>query len=304
METPTPYSAVVLALLGAIAPLSAQNFRETTQVAEIRPLAVDDFEGRDLKRFEGANLPGTFEVPAVKTPATLSDRNGVFISQDPLTLRDTASSENDIESVVDLSTLREPSPFRKIAVAAGTSASEAAARNLPLGLALLAATYRTPGEAVKDSDCSSLGLSVQQRVKLDSSKILEIVEAEITANPGCSCEVVKAALTAAGADAALTASVVEVAATAAPDSMRIISQCAIAAVPESLTEVQAVLAKLDPNSGEGDSAKSAKSSKSAKDSKDPIIPPKVDKGNPLDLPPLGPPLPPPPFNPPPVTNVD
>jgi hypothetical protein len=210
-----------------------------------------------------------------------------------------------VESVVDLSTLREPSPFRKVAVSAGTSSSEAAARNLPMGLALLSATYRAPNEKANDGDCPTIGLSVQQRVKLAPSNILEIVEAEITANSSCACEIVKAALTAAGADAALTGQVVEVASTAAPESMRIISQCAIATVPDALSEVQAVLAKLDPNSGDGgESSKSAKSSKSSKSGKEPILPPKVEWPDPLDLPPLGPPLPPPPFNPPPVTDVD
>lgn len=304
METTTPYRAVVMSFLGVLAPLSAQNLADSPRVTDIRPLASGDLEGRDFKRFEAASLPGTYEVPDTKATAVLSSDGGVFVSQDPATLRDRHSKELDSESVVDLAPLREPSPFRKIAVAAGTSAAEAAAKNLPMGLALLAATYRAPGEAVKESDCPALGLSVQQRVKRDTSAILEIVESEITANSSCACEIVKAALTAADADAELTARVVEVASTAAPESMRMISQCAIATVPDALNAVQAVLAKLDPNSGDGgDSSKSSKSAKSSK-SKDPILPPKIDKGDPLDLPPLGPPLPPPPFNPPPVTKVE
>ena len=45
--------------------------------------------------------------------------------------------------------------------------------------------------------------------------------------------------------------------------MRIVSQRAIATMPDSITEVQALLARLDPNAGDsGYSSKSSKSSKS------------------------------------------
>ncbi len=301
MDPTTPYRAVALLFLGSIVPLSAQNFSEASRPADVRFVAVSDLEGRDTQRFTGASLPGTYEVPAVKAAAHLSDSGEVYIAQDAATLG-TAKATGDA-GAVDLSTLREPSPFRKVAMAAGTSSTEASAKSLTDGLALLSATYRAPGEKSQDVNCSALGLAVQQRVKLDPAKVLEIVETEIAANNGCACEVVKAALTAAGADAALTAQVVETASTTAPESMRLISQCAIATVPESLAEVQAVLAKLDPNSGE--SGYSSKSSKSAKSGKEIIPPPPpVNKGNPLDLPPIGPPLPPPPFNPPPITEVD
>lgn len=296
METTTPYRAVVLTFLGAITPLCAQNLSDSTSANEVRPLAVSDLEGRDFKRFEGANLPGTYEVPATKAKADFSPNGNLALGNE-------VNAESDLESVVDLSTLREPSPFRKVAVAAGTSDTEAAAKNLPMGLALLTATYRDPGAKSKVADCSSIGLSVQQQVKLTPGKVLEIVEVEITSHASCACEIVKAALTATAADSALTGQIVEVAVTAAPESMRIISQCAIATVPDSLNEVQAVLAKLDPNSGDsGYSSKGAKSAKSAKGKE--VIPPKVEWPDPLDLPPLGPPLPPPPYNPPPTTDVD
>jgi hypothetical protein len=226
------------------------------------------------------------------------------MTQDTGTLAANRTGGVSAEGVVDMSTLREPSPFRKVAVAAGTSSSEAAAKGLPMGLALLSATYREPGKK-SEQDCSGLGLSVQQRVKLEPSKVLEIVETELAANQSCACEVVKAALNAAGADAELTAQVVETAATTVPESLRLISQCAIAQVPESLSTVQAVMARLDPGGGEsGYSSKSSKSAKSAKAGAD-IAPPPAppEKGNPLDLPPLGPPILPP-FYPPPVTDVD
>jgi hypothetical protein len=84
-------------------------------------------------------------------------------------------------------------------------------------------------------------------------------------------------------------SIVDVAIHAAPRMMRMISQCAIASSPESLTEVQELLARYDPNAGEaGIDAKSAKSSKDAKAA---ITPPSNDVAalpNPLDFPGVGP----------------
>ncbi len=297
----TPCRVAALLFLGSIVPLSAQNFRDASRPAEIRPLAVDDLEGRDGLRFTGVSLPGTHEVPAVKAAAHLKDGGEVYIAQDAATLGTVKTTGH--AGAVDLSTLREPSPFRKVAMAAGTSGTEASAKSLTDGLALLSATYRPAGEKSQDVNCSSLGLAVQQRVKLDPAKVLEIVATEISANNGCACEVVKAALTAAGADATLAARVVETAATTAPESMRLISQCAIATVPESLAEVQAVLAKLDPNSGE--SGKSAKGSKSGKEALSEAAPEKKKEwGDPLDLPRYGSPLPPPPIITPFLTEVD
>ncbi len=303
MEPTTLRRAVALLFLSSIAPLSAQNFGAAPRTTDVRPLDVSDLEGRDAQRFNGVSLPGTYDVPATKATARLKDNGEIFMTQDAATLGADRSVSANAEGVVDFSTLRdEASPFRKVAVAAGTSSSEAAAKSLPMGLALLSATYREPGKN-SEQDCPGLGLSIQQRVKQDPSKILEIVETELAANPSCACEVVKAALTAAGADADLTAQVVEVAATINPESLRLISQCAIAAVPDSLAAVQAVLARLDPGSGEsGTSSKSAKSAKSGKEIIPPP-PPRVIIGDPLDRP-RYPIVPPPPFNPPPVTDVD
>jgi hypothetical protein len=45
--------------------------------------------------------------------------------------------------------------------------------------------------------------------------------------------------------------IVSAAIEAAPEKMRIIAQCAIAVAPDALPEVQAVIAKLDPQAGDG-----------------------------------------------------
>ncbi len=133
--------------------------------------------------------------------------------------------------------------------------------------------------AFADVDCVKLSVSVKHAVAAERSSVLEIVTAQINANPGCACEVVKAAIEGVEADAATVGAIVEAAAVAAPDQMRLISQCAVAVAPDALVNVQSVLAKLDPNKGEsGASAKSAKSSKGQ------VAPQTADNGNPLDFP--------------------
>jgi hypothetical protein len=98
-------------------------------------------------------------------------------------------------------------------------------------------------------DCTKLAASVKVVLQNTPERSLEVVAREVAAAPGCACEIVKAAIAATQADADLVAMIVEAAATAAPEQMRLIAQCAIAAAPDSIIGVQAVLAKLDPNSG-------------------------------------------------------
>lgn len=108
-------------------------------------------------------------------------------------------------------------------------------------------------------DCQKLSLSVKQAVAVDQSKVLEIVAAQVGAAPGCACEIVKAAIEGSSADVETVAAIVDAASVAAPEQMRLISQCAVAVAPDAMVQVQAVIAKLDPNLGEsGVSAKGAK----------------------------------------------
>jgi hypothetical protein len=128
-------------------------------------------------------------------------------------------------------------------------------------------------------DCVKLSVSVKHAVAAERSSVLEVVSAQIAANPGCACEVVKAAIEGVNADAKTVALIVEAAAVAAPDQMRLISQCAVAVAPDALSRVQAVLAKLDPNKGEG--GPSSKSAKSA-------VAEAAPEDNPLNFPGQGP----------------
>jgi len=130
--------------------------------------------------------------------------------------------------------------------------------------------------ALAQTDCMKLSEAVKQAVSAEQSAILKIVQSEVTANPGCACEVVKAAIEASNASREVVASIVETAVMAAPEHMALIAQCAIAMAPDALADVQAVLAKLDPNRGEeGYSAKAGPQG---------LVQPPSDLGNPLDFP--------------------
>jgi len=165
-------------------------------------------------------------------------------------------------------------------------------------------------------DCLTIFVSVKHATAAEPSKVLEIVSNEVSATPDCACEIVKAAIEGSQAKPATVAAIVEAAVIAAPEHMRLISQCAVAVAPDALAEVQAVLAKLDPNRGE--SSASAKAAPSAKSSKTPLGE-VAAMPNPLDFPgqgpigptpggpggtPLTPIYPPIVINPPDVTDVN
>jgi hypothetical protein len=284
--------------LGLIAPLSAQNLASTQ-----RPSKISFRSGAahgDAPRFSGSStVPGSYEVPDMdKVHGEVSDEPPVFRAQDAPSLNEKTGGSRNAETAENLDVLRKPSPYRKMAAGKRPQRYEVASDSLQSGLALISALYREAGKSEKAADCSTIALSVAQRIKHDPSRLLELVELEVAANANCACEIVKTAISTSEADTPQVVAIVEAAIHAAPDSMRIISQCALAASPESITGVQDLLARLDPNAGEsGSSSKSAKSAKSAKVAS--IISPPP---NPLDRPPPEPPLPP--YFPPPVTDVD
>lgn len=303
MKTPVSPRMVAICILSTMAPLSAQNLISCPRSPESNN--SEAYDGTSDSRFsENYVAPGNYDVPAMtKARGKLPDGKPVYTAQDSLTLNARASSPQNVESVVDLSVLRNPSPYRKVAVSTGNQPYTISEDSLQTGLALISAVYRESGKPEKGTDCVALSLSVEQRIKLDASQVLQIVGAEVAANPSCVCEIVKTAIKASDADVALVVSIVETSIGAAPESMRMASQCAIATMPDSVAEVQALLAKLDPNSGDsGQSSKGAKSAKSAKSAKVAAImstPP-----NPLDFPPIFPPVMPPPNYCKPVSNVN
>jgi hypothetical protein len=152
-----------------------------------------------------------------------------------------------------------------------------------------------------------LSQSVNLEVSADKAKVIEIVSKHIAVAPECACEIVKTAIKASDADKMVVASIVEAAITSAPAHARIISQCAIATAPDAASEIQALLAKLDPNSGESvDTSKSGKApAEVAEETFNPLdfpgdetstVGPRVGTSGPFIYLPPGPP-----FNPPPIT---
>ena len=149
---------------------------------------------------------------------------------------------------------------------------------------------------------ANIALSVADHVRdeLAAGAATPVVAGEITANPSLACEIVRAAIQTTDADTPLVIQIVESAILAAPESMRLIAQCAIASAPEALPAVQGLLAKLDPHGGDaGSSSKSAKSVIGNRVSNPPVI----ATPNPLDRPRVLP-MPPPPIIPPLVSGVD
>ena len=148
--------------------------------------------------------------------------------------------------------------------------------------------------------CLAASSLIRRKIQLQPDLVVELVEAEVAANPSCACEIVKSAIHASHANPQLVAGIVEVAAMAAPEHLRMISQCAIASAPDSAMAVHRVLAKIDPSGklrGSGP--------KDAKIGLDVTICPVAGASlpNPLDVNPLQAVLPLP-VNPPVVTFVD
>lgn len=251
--------------LGCAVALSAQNLERNSTV-EVDP-------------------SGSVEIQRVQVDP--SESAPVLDKQDAGTLERRVRANRSVESVVNLKVLEHPSPFQKVAYGRVSDADPVPAESVKRDLEQVSAVYREQGR--RESDCNQVRLSVEGNLKLDPTRMLEIVEAEVSANASCSCEIVKSAITTMQSDVEEVLAIVQVAINAAPDQMRIISQCAIAASPESLTEVQSLLARYDTNAGE--EVIDAKSSKSAKDAKASIVVTPNDVAavpNPLDFPGIGP----------------
>ncbi len=292
---------VFAAFLGCVTPIGAQNVASSHSFGST---LLHDEAGQNSQSAVLHSPVDSYDMASGrKALGALPDGKPAFVTQDALTLNTQETSRSNVEAVADLDVLRNPSPYRRVMVSTeGLKPYEISTNGLETGLAMISAVYRKTGKIEATSDCSSIALSIEQSIKLDPARVLELVEREISANPACACEIVKSALKATEADLALVVSIVEAAINASPENMRIISQCAIATVPDSITAVQSLLARLDPNSGdEGSSSKSAKSSKDSKGAKVASVVSVLP--NPLDIP-LLPPQSPPPSFPPYVTNVN
>lgn len=165
----------------------------------------------------------------------------------------------------------------------------------------------TTPPAFAEESCDQLAARIQpaiERTAVDPVELLNLIDREVSASPACACEIVKAAILGTDCDDSIVGYIVETAVRAAPEQMRIISQCAIATAPGSLVRVQEVMSRLDPAAGERKAgAKDAKSAKDAKDAKGLEVKPAVIP-NPLDVLVVGIPPVPPVINLPPSTATD
>ncbi|MEO5914965.1 MAG: hypothetical protein ABIS50_12080 [Luteolibacter sp.] len=238
-----------------------------------------------------------------KAEGRLPETRPEIIIQDSRSLDSRETETRRVGSVVDLDVLKQASIYQNISKGDANTSFDSAETTLRNDLEMISATYREPAKVTGTSDCHAVALTVRQRIMKDSSLVLETVESEVAANPAYSCEIVKSAIEASFAEPDLVVAIVETAIHSSPENMRLISQCAIATSPDSLAGVQALLAKLDPNSGETSSSKSSsKSAKSMTGAVEQIARGQVS-ANPLDLPPLYL-VTPPPIMPPAVTQVN
>ena len=74
--------------------------------------------------------------------------------------------------------------------------------------------------------CDKIAQDVRDAVAKDPSKVLMQVEDALVINESCACEIFKAAIVGANADAALTKQIVETAVAVAPKMTAVIQECA------------------------------------------------------------------------------
>ncbi|MFN0129948.1 MAG: hypothetical protein ACKV19_25055 [Verrucomicrobiales bacterium] len=113
------------------------------------------------------------------------------------------------------------------------------ATSLILGFSLVFSGVARAAEA----DCAVVAKRVSREVSARPERVLVIVEDTLVVNDTCACEVVKAAIVAAGAGAKLTSQIVFVAISAAPAKATQIEECAKAASPESTAEIDEAVRK-------------------------------------------------------------
>ena len=146
-------------------------------------------------------------------------------------------------------------------------------------IALLAAAFCSSVLASTTPADTSVVAAVKSDLAQNRQTLQQTVTKHVSASPEFACEIVKTVVRESQCDVATVASIVESAALAAPDQLRLIAQCAIAMAPDSLVEVQQIVAKLDPSAGDGEA--SGKEIASGKQGADVAS---TDDGNPLDFP--------------------
>ncbi len=87
-----------------------------------------------------------------------------------------------------------------------------------------------------DPNCSQIAGDVKAAIAKDPSKVLMIVEDALVINESCACEIVKAAIAASSADAAMIRQIVQTGIAVAPKYSAMITECASPAGPIAVAE--------------------------------------------------------------------
>jgi hypothetical protein len=87
-----------------------------------------------------------------------------------------------------------------------------------------------------DPNCSQIAEDVKAAIAKDPSKVLMIVEDALVISESCACEIVKAAIAASSADAAMIRQIVQTGIAVAPKYSAMITECASPAGPIAVAE--------------------------------------------------------------------
>lgn len=95
------------------------------------------------------------------------------------------------------------------------------------GALSLCAVLASPGLAMADSKpkCDTIAKDVRASITKEPTKVLMIVEDALVINESCACEIVKTAIDASHADAAMVKQIVQTALAVAPKMAPIIMEC-------------------------------------------------------------------------------
>jgi hypothetical protein len=156
MKILKPSTVAGALILGSAASLFAQTF--SSPAGSRMPVSsLDHLEGQDSKSFHSKRAPGSFDIQSTGIlPGAPSDKSAYAYVPQESNLNTRVNSPRSLGSVVDLDALRNPSPFRRSSIEAGTSSIEAKANDLAGDLALISAAYRAPQEKVSDGNCAPL----------------------------------------------------------------------------------------------------------------------------------------------------
>ncbi len=135
-------------------------------------------------------------------------------------------------------------------------------RSVAASLLLIIAAYPLATSAGSTLNCDQIAKDVRESVTKEPGKVLMIVEDALVINESCACEIIKAAIQASNADAAMSKQIVQTAIAVAPKMTGIIVECAEA---------------VSPGAGGGAQVmKSGKSAKSVEPLGGPVAEPKDD----------------------------